>query len=278
MVGKLIVIDDSKREVLKKGAGIKVNPEAILGKSIDLTYKIGSQVDKEKGSYYINSKKSVPLKVVGVYDSETGYQTPGNVWLPLNLKSELEGFNTEGLAGNLSGKIALQHSTFFLTSTDNNIVKDLGLSIHHFKEPDMFFESAINGNQVREWMYSLILLASIILGITCIVVISYLISSERRYEFQLSRALGASVKQVRRLFLLELFFVSGIGSLVGLMISLVIANSTVISEWIGVKILLDGWLTIVIVSLLPILSTLIGFLNVSLGVKRDVSFTLKLGE
>ncbi|MFZ3579186.1 ABC transporter permease [Virgibacillus sp. DJP39] len=276
--GKVIVINDSRRAALKNGEGIKVTPKAILGESIDLVYKIKFQVNEEAGSYTVNSRKSVPLKVVGVYDPKIGYQTPGNVWLPLNLKNDLEGFNSEDLTNNLSGKIALQHNTPFLSSGINDQIRELGLSIHQSEEPNRFFESSIKGNQVRQWMYSVILVSSIILGITCIVVISYLISSERRYEFQLLRALGASVRQVRKLFLIELFFVSGIGSLLGLMISLFVANNTTISEWIGVKILLDGWITIIIVCLLPILSTLIGFLNVSLGVKRDVSFTLKLGE
>ena len=280
-----VVLTDSERTNLKKGGGEIIDPEDILGKSIDFTYDalFGIETDSNnKVLYTISETESLSLKVVGIFDPNVGYQTIGDSWIPLSIKEEFVSKNSKFAVYNpanvsLSGQIAIRaHNPTLITGLKQNITNMGYIAVPTVAE-DVYVKNQITQQIVYKNLYQLALYSAIAISLVSLIVMITLIVAERKYDFILQRTLGAGNKQLYTLFVLELLITTLIGSLSGLWLTLVFLQ-TGLDKLIGLSYYLNGSIAALTIGAVPLLTVIIGILQLKSSFKSIISVELARGE
>jgi ABC-type antimicrobial peptide transport system permease subunit len=267
------IIPESYRASLKKGNGTKINPQDLIGQVVPFMYAIdfGEKFPEMK------SLNSVPLKVVGIFDPGIGYQTQGDVWLPLTLKSSLSKLDVTSPATSASGKMTVRinddsFSSGFIESMDNS-----GYFVTRSYQLDGSDKTQLSRLKVQQVFYSYGYITAVIISLVSFIVICFLVISGRKYELILQRALGLTKQKMFLLFSLEMCIISAIGTIFGLFSVLVLINC-------GNKLLfhtnyyLPGDITLLVVGAVPLIVTGISYVLIRYTIRTNIAISLARRE
>jgi len=275
-----VVLTDVDRTNVNKGGGEIIDPEDILGKTIDFTYDGLFRIETD--SYKVSETESLSLKVVGIFDPNDGYQTIGDSWIPLSIKGEFVSKNSEFAVynpsnGSLSGQIAIRaQNPTLITGLKQNIT-DMGYIATPTVAEDVYVKNQITQQIVYKHLYQLALYSAIAISLVSLIVMITLIVAERKYDFILQRTIGAGKTQLYTLFVLELLITSLIGSMSGLWMTLVFLQ-TGLDKLIGLSYYLNGYIAALTIVAVPLLTVIIGILQLNSSFKSIISVELARGE
>lgn len=276
-----IILSEANRQDLKSGEGESINPEDLVGQTIEFYYDFNFMVDKEtyeKPMYKIADPKSIELKIVGIYDPTIGYQTIGDAWLPLSLKESFNGLNTDSSVYNndnssLSGQIALKTTDPTYLEGVQKKIADLGYYAKPTIKKNVQIQNEITQRKVYQNFYQLALLSAIIISLVSLIVMITLSIAERKYDFTLQRTLGAGKKQLFLLFGLELSFIALIGTISGLWLTLIFLQSG-LDRLLGFSFYLNGYLTLTVLIIIPTLTLIIALIQLNNSYKKQIASEL----
>ncbi len=275
---KAIILDGETQVSASDGRGIVLKPSEIVGKTIELVYDMRFDFDRPKDSslVYIESTKSIPLKVVGIYDPTVGYETKGDAWLSLALKQRLHGLDLTAESSQLSGQITLRVSNPTETQPVIDQAKKMNVDAKRTLEEDASIASALKLKKVENILYTFAFYTALIVSIISLIMICSLKIAERQYDITLQRSLGASKREISTFFSFEMLFVSSIGVMFGLLFTLLFLTSNV-NELIGIYFYLDGSMTMKTMIIIPIVTLVISYVQIQLILRRQIILGLAKG-
>jgi hypothetical protein len=267
------IITEEHRASIKKGNGTPVDPQSLVGQVVPFMYAIDFGEDIRQ----IKELHSVPLKVVGVFDPGIGYETQGNVWLPLSLKSSLPKLDLTSLATGASGKLAITIENDSYSGKLTGYAEKAGYFVSRSFQLSAADKSTLSGLKMQQPFYSYSLIIAVIISLIGFIVICFLVISGRKYELLLQRALGLTKSKTILLFSLEICIISIIGTMLGLVIVLALINGG--SKWLfHSNYYLPGDITLLVVGGLPILATGISYVMIVYSSRTPISIGLARGE
>ena len=274
-----IILPENIRSDLSDGEGESINPEDIIGQSITFTYNFDFELDttnQEEPLYKMSNPKSIDLKVVGIFDPSQGFQTLGEAWIPLSLKEKLTGLDIDSLDSKMSGQIALKANDPSQVESIQQKVKDMGYYSILTLEGKPNITNEILQRNVHKFFYNLATISIIIVAIISLMIIGSLMISERKYDFTLQRAIGAAKKQIIILYAIEMFYISVIGVLFGLIFTLIFLQSG-FDILVGFNFFLYGNITIMTITFIPIITLILSVIQLNNSFKKQTATGLAEG-
>lgn len=259
------IISEEDRNLVKRGSGESVDLGELVGESVSFMYAI------EFGDEFpqLTTLHSIPLKIVGVYDPDAGYKTQGDVWLSMDIKERLTALDFAKPESNFSGKAVIRTNNIVDATA---LLSDQNLADFLMKrtEPLGTMDYGFTMDKVEQSFYSLSFVVSVIISLVSVMITTLLMISRRTYEFILQRALGMSRGKQIRIFVIELFIVSAIGALLGLLITLVLLQSGLLDS-IGFYLYLSGSTTLLVITLIPLIVTFIAYLFLLMIFRKPIA-------
>ena len=271
----LVVLTDSIRQGLKQGKGEAFTPDELIGETVSFTYNFNFELDEEK-NYKVTEPESVDLIVVGIFDPSIGYQTIGDAWLPIELKESLS--KLESNQNTAMGKQIIVRAAS--VATINNLKKSiemLGFATAPTIEENTSVQNQLIETTVRKLFMQIALVATIIISLISLMVTIVLMITERQYDFFLRRALGADKNKIVFLFTIEIFFITFVASLFGLLLTLLFLQSG-LDELLDFSFYLAGGVAFLTIIGIPLVSVLVSAILLNNSFKKQVNIGLARGS
>lgn len=259
------IISEENRNLVKRGSGESIDLGELVGESVSFMYAI------EFGDEFpqLTTLHSTPLKIIGVYDPDIGYKTQGDVWLPMDIKERLTALDFANPESNFSGKAVIRTDNI----TDATaLLSDQNLADFLMKRTESLgtMEYGFTMGKVQQSFYSLAFTVSVVISLVSVMITTLLMITRRTYEFILQRALGMSRGKQVRIFTIEIFIVATIGTLLGLLITLVLLQSGLLDS-IGFYLYLPGSTTLLVIILIPFIVAFIAYLFLLMIFRKPIA-------
>jgi len=208
------------------------------------------------------SQKSMPMHLTGVIESRNPTADKTIIYMMLNTARDLLG--APGAATQMVLSLDETKYRFEVARLLNEALRDLDLEAYPWDEIQKFF---VNIMDLQNAFFGVIMGVIILFVIIAIVITSLMTVSERIREIGTLMAIGYRRKHIVRLFLMESFFISGSGTVVGILfgtLMIVILNN------LGVHFIIPGTESPVIIrpfqtAGFTVLITVVGFFSGVLG-------------
>ncbi len=207
-------------------------------------------------------QKSMPVRLTGIMDS--GNPTADKTIIYVMLDAARELLKAPGMATQLILSLDNTENRFDVAAKLNDELAKYDLEAYPWDEIQKFF---VNIMDLQNAFFGIIMFVIVLFVIVAIVITSLMTVAERTREIGTLMAIGYRRKHIIRLFLLESLFVSGAGTVAGIIAGLVLIF---ILNNVGITFTIPGTDTPIIIRpfqtlFFSCLITIVGFISGILG-------------
>lgn len=181
--------------------------EVMLGKNLveELGIKLGEEIPM-----VTPDRKSVDLKVVGIYDFKVA--SLNKSWIIADINTSADIFDKSGKVSSIETQIKDVFKADIIADEIASVVNEDGLEITNWKAQNEELLSGLAGQSASSYMIQVFVLLAVLLGITSVLAISVV---QKSRQIGILKAMGIQDKAASLIFLLQGLILGVIGSIIG---------------------------------------------------------------